>query len=94
MLNNLVFLSLVLCQLIHVFNIKLNQNESYFLINLKNKYIWIAISTCIVILIFSIFNNTLSQLIFNYKLNAEEFIIPIFISIFYFICIRMINRFI
>ncbi|MDQ3141898.1 MAG: cation-translocating P-type ATPase [Bacteroidota bacterium] len=50
--NNILFITLILCQLFHVFNMNTDNSKSFFKTDVfRNKYVWYALLLCLVILI-------------------------------------------
>lgn len=50
--NNILFITLILCQLWHVFNMTADQAASFFKTNVfRNKYVWFATFICLAILV-------------------------------------------
>ena len=50
--NNILFITLILCQLLHVFNMTTDNSKSFFKTEIfRNKYVWYATLLCLVILL-------------------------------------------
>ena len=50
--NNILFITLILCQLLHVFNMTTDNSKSFFITEVfRNKYVWYAMLLCLIILV-------------------------------------------
>jgi Ca2+-transporting ATPase len=75
--NNLAFYTLVLTQLVHVFNLP-KRDQSFFVNQVTtNKYIWIAILLCIAITFFAYFQPTMQQVLSLQKISLNELLLVI-----------------
>ena len=75
--NNLTFYTLVLTQLVHVFNLP-QRSQSFFINQVTtNKYIWMAIVLCIAITLFAYYQPTLQQVLSLNVISMNELLLII-----------------
>ena len=90
--NNIVFISLALAQLWHVFNLP-SAADSFFNNEVtKNKYIWFGILACVAILIASYFIDPVRQVLSVKELNGQVLVIIITASLLPVLFIQVLKR--
>jgi Ca2+-transporting ATPase len=90
--NNLTFYTLVLTQLVHVFNLP-QRNQSFFINQVTtNKYIWMAILLCLVITVFAYYQPTLRQVLSLQNISLNEFLLIFPFSLLPVVLIQFLKR--
>ena len=91
-LTNLLFISLVFCQLIHVFNMTNGEAHFFNLRIVKNKFIWIALFICLLIVALSVIVPTMNKILYNDNLKTTELIMPVIIACLFYIFILLAKK--
>lgn len=90
--NNLTFYTLVLSQLVHVFNLP-KSNQSFFINQItSNKYVWIAILICMAITLFAYYQPTMQRVLSLQTIGLNEFILVIPFGLLPVLLIQLLKR--
>ena len=90
--NNLAFYTLILTQLVHVFNLP-NRNQSFFINQVtKNKYIWLAIFLCLLITLFAYYQPTMQAVLNLQDISYNEFLLIIPFGLLPVLLIQVLKR--
>ena len=90
--NNLTFYTLVLTQLVHVFNLP-QRNQSFFVNQVtSNKYIWFAIVLCVVITFFAYYQPTVQQVLSLKEIKMKELLLIIPFGLAPVLIIQILKR--
>lgn len=91
--NNTLFITLILCQLWHVFNMTHDSSISFFKSDVfKNKYIWYAIAICLFLTFGAYFIAPVAKALSLYAPSFNDLLIMLGFSILSAIIIRFLKR--
>lgn len=91
--NNILFFTLIITQLLHVFNMGASDAPFFKTEVFRNKYIWYATIACIVILIISYLVAPIRKVLDIYPMSFADWIIAIGMSFFSLIVIQLSQKF-
>jgi Ca2+-transporting ATPase len=91
-ISSQVLLTLIYCQLIHVFITIERDNSKSFVEVYKNKFVWIAIIFCTLIVIFCGLTPVISLILFGKNLSIKELTIPMINAFVYYTVMSLIFR--
>jgi len=89
--NTVAFFGLALSQLIHVFNMREHEEHIFNNQVVKNKYIWMALGICIVLLLAAYFVPVLNNVLSFETLSVTHWIIVAGSSLFTFLIIQAVK---
>ncbi|HET6991449.1 MAG TPA: cation-transporting P-type ATPase, partial [Bacteroidia bacterium] len=91
--NNILFITLILCQLWHVFNMTLDSSISFFKTDVfRNKYIWYATAICLLLTVGVYKLPPVAKALSLYRPSDIDFVIMFGFSFLSFIIIRVLKR--
>ncbi|MGM0390696.1 MAG: cation-translocating P-type ATPase [Bacteroidota bacterium] len=91
--NNIAFFSLAIAQLLHVFNMRENEENIFNNQVTRNKYIWMALAFCFTVLIAAYFIPGVSEILSFQKLELRIWGLIIITSLLPLIIIQLIKIF-
>ena len=91
-LNNLLFMTILMCQLIHVFNMNNNKGGSINLDILKNKFVWIALAICASIIFITAIIPGTSHLLYEIKLKPMDVVFPFVTALIFLSFVHILKK--
>ncbi len=91
--NNILFFTLIITQLLHVFNMGASDAPFFKTEVFRNKYIWYATVACIAILIISYLVLPIRKVLDIYPMSFADWVIAIGMSFFSLIVIQLSQKF-
>jgi len=90
--NNIMFFTLIFCQLFHVFNMA-SANISFFKSEVfRNKYVWYALLSCALIILSVFFITPIGKALNVQPLKAEDWLVVFASSLFSLLVIQVLKR--
>ncbi|MDP1725283.1 MAG: cation-transporting P-type ATPase [Bacteroidota bacterium] len=93
MCNNVLFYTLIFCQLLHVFNMGSGDMSFFKTEVFKNKYVWYASMACIVIIIASYLIEPIRKVLSIYAMSPADWAIAAGMSFVSFFIIQLSQKF-
>lgn len=91
--NNILFITLILCQLWHVFNMTTDNSVAFYKSDVfKNKYVWYATVICLALTIGVYLIPTITKVLNLYRPSVTDFGIMFGFSFLSFISIQLLKR--
>jgi P-type Ca2+ transporter type 2C len=90
--NNILFFTLIACQLFHVFNMASAQVAFFKSEVFRNKYVWYALFSCAVILLSVFFISPVSKALKIQPLQAEDWLVVFGSAIISLLVIQLLKR--
>lgn len=91
--NNILFLTLIACQLIHVFNMSSERVIFYKNEVFSNKYIWYALVACTLIIFSAFLFAPLEKVLHLYKPSIADWILVFSSAIAFLVTIQILKKF-
>lgn len=91
--NNILFITLILCQLWHAFNMTLDNNVSFFRTDVfRNRYIWYAISTCLLLTLSAYFVQPVAKVLSLFPASVRDLGVMFGFSLLSMVIIRTLKH--
>lgn len=91
--NNILFITLILCQLLHVFNVTSDKKVAFYKSDVfRNKYVWYALLICIGLTAGAYFFAPVAKVLSLYKPSAIDLGIMLGFSVLSLILIQLLKR--
>ena len=87
--NNILFFTLILSQIIHVFNMSASGSKFFKSEVMKNKYVWYAVIACIILLTASYQISVVRKALDIFPMSGEDWLISIAMSVVSLILIQI-----
>ena len=87
--NNILFFTLILSQIIHVFNMSASGSKFFKSEVMKNKYVWYAVIACIILLTASYQISVVRKALDIFPMSGEDWLISIGMSVVSLILIQI-----
>ena len=91
--NNILFITLILCQLLHVFSMSTENSKSFFKSDVfTNKYVWYAIGICLLITISAYFISPVAKVLSLHSPSRQDLAIMFGFSLLSLLINQILKR--
>lgn len=91
--NNILFITLILCQLLHVFSMTIENSKSFFKSDVfTNKYVWYAIGICLLITLGAYFIPPVAKVLSLHSPSGQDLSIMFGFSLLSLLIIQILKR--
>lgn len=90
--NNILFFTLIFSQLLHVFNMTDNKSVFFGSEIFRNKYIWVSIISCLIVIIICYQTPVISQALSVYRMSVYDWMIAAGASLISMLVIQIMKK--
>jgi Ca2+-transporting ATPase len=91
--NNILFMTLILCQLWHVFNMTTDNSVPFYKSDVfRNKYVWYATAICLILTISAYLIPPVAKVLSLYKPSGYDFAVMLGFSLLSMVLIQILKR--